>query len=51
MNGGRVSEGSGGSGTMEEIRQIRGGEVVDGLKVNRRILNSVTVQTLHPKLA
>ena len=32
MYGGRGSEGAGGSGTLEEIRQIWGGEVVDGLK-------------------
>ena len=32
MYGGRGSEGAGGSGTLEEIRQIRGGEVVDGLE-------------------
>ena len=30
MYGGRGSEGTGGNGTLEEIRQIRGGEVVDG---------------------
>ena len=32
MYGGRGSEGAGGSGTLEEIRQIWGGKVVDGLK-------------------
>ena len=32
MYGGRGSEGAGGSGTLEEIRQIRQGEVVNGLE-------------------
>ena len=32
MYGGRGSEGAGGSGNMEEVGQIWGGEVVDGLE-------------------
>lgn len=36
MHGGRGSEGTGGSGNLEEIRQIWGGKIVYGLECKQK---------------